>query len=59
MYNTFLPIFNSMLGDETPYEIQINGMILDNDVTYDITISLDSDHPSSNDIVHVFIVEDE
>ncbi len=59
MYNSFLPIYNSMVGDETPYEISINGMVVDGSVSYDVTVSLDADHTSSNDVVHVFVVEDE
>ena len=27
MYNSFLTIYNSMVGDDTPYEIDINGFI--------------------------------
>lgn len=48
-----------MVGDETPYEISIDGMVADGSVNYDITISLDADHTSSNDVVHAFVVEDE
>ena len=42
MYNSFLPIYNSMVGDDTPYEIDINGFIGETEVSYDVTVSMDA-----------------
>ncbi len=60
MYNNFMNIYNGMSGDETPYEIEINGMFdQENDeVTYDVTVTMDADMSSTNQQVDIFVVED-
>ncbi len=58
MYNTFLPIYNGVLGEETPYSIEINGMVNTSSVDYDITVSMDADQSSTNQQVYIFLVED-
>ncbi len=60
MYNAFMTIYNGMAGDETPYEIEINGMFdQENDeVTYDVTVTMDADMSSTNQQVDIFVVED-
>lgn len=54
---TFTNIYNSMVGDNTPYDISINGYA-GNMVNYDVTISMDSDMNNSNQKVDIFLVED-
>tara|TARA_B110000438_G_scaffold90692_1_gene90190 strand:- start:2600 stop:3433 length:834 start_codon:yes stop_codon:yes gene_type:complete len=54
---TFTNLYNSMVGDETPYEIEINGMA-GNQVSYDVMVTMDSDMSNSNMKVDVFVVED-
>jgi len=54
---TFTSIYNSMVGDNTPYDIQINGAA-GNSVTYDVIISMDADMSNSNQKVDIFLVED-
>jgi len=58
MYNTFLPIYNSMVGADTPYSIEINGMVSNGIVDYDVTVSMDADYSSSNQKLYTFLVED-
>jgi len=53
----FTNTYNSMVGEETPYNIDINGYA-GNTVNYDVTISMDSDMSSSNQKVDVFLAED-
>ena len=53
----FQSIYNSMVGDDTPYAIDINGYASD-EVSYDVTISMDADMSSSNQKVDIFVVED-
>ena len=57
MIGTFETLYDAMVDDETPYDISINGYA-GTTVTYDVTISLDSDMSSSNQKVNVFVVED-
>ena len=54
---TFTNLYNSMAGDDTPYEIEINGMA-GTMVSYDVMITMDSDMSNSNMKVDVFVVED-
>ena len=58
MYNSFIPMYNGMVGDDTPYEIEINGMINDTEVSYDIFVTMDADMSSINQKVDIFVVED-
>ena len=58
MYNSFLPIYNSMVDDDTPYEIDINGFIGETEVSYDVTVSMDAGMSNSNQKIDIFVVED-
>ena len=53
----FTALYNSMVGDETPYEISINGYA-GSEVSYDVIVTMDSDMSNSNQKVDVFVVED-
>jgi len=54
---TFTNIYNSMVGDDTPYNITINGYA-GNTINYDVTISMDSEMSNANQKVEIFLVED-
>ena len=58
MYDTFITIYNSMVDDETPYEIDINGYASETEVGFDVTVSMDADMSNSNQKVDIFVVED-
>ena len=47
-----------MVGDDTPYEIEINGMITETEVSYDVFVTMDADMSSTNQKVDIFVVED-
>ena len=53
----FTSTYNSMVGDDTPYEIEINGYA-GNSVSYDVTVSMDADMSNSNQKVDIFLAED-
>ena len=53
----FTNTYNSMVGDDTPYEIEINGYA-GNSVSYDVTVSMDADMSNSNQKVDIFLAED-
>ncbi|MBT5761081.1 MAG: hypothetical protein HOI55_15645, partial [Candidatus Marinimicrobia bacterium] len=57
MYNAFMNIYDNMDGDETPYEIEINGMFdqINDEVTYDVTVTMDADMSSTNQKVDIFV----
>ena len=57
-YDNFVPIYQSMVGADTPYNIIINGLKEDLQVTYEITVSMDTDMSNSNQKVDIFVVED-
>jgi hypothetical protein len=54
---TFEALYASMVGDDTPYEIDINGYVGEQ-VSYDVTVSMDADMSNSNQKVDIFVVED-
>ena len=58
MYNSFLPIYNNMVGNDTPYEIDINGFIGETNVLYDVTVSMDAGMSNVNQKLDIFIAED-
>ena len=58
MYNSFLPIYNNMVGDDTTYEIDINGFIGETNVLYDVTVSMDAGMSNVNQKLDIFIAED-
>ena len=53
----FQSIYNSMVGNDTPYEIDINGYA-SSQVSYDVTVSMDADMTNANQKVDIFVVED-
>ena len=57
-YDNFVPIYQSMVGGDTPYDIIINGLKEDLQVTYEIIVSLDADMSNSNMKVEIIVVED-
>ena len=50
----FQSIYSSMVGNESPYEIDINGYA-SSEVSYDVTISMDADMSSANQKVDIFV----
>ena len=54
MIGTFEDLYNALVGDETPYEISINGYA-GSDVTYDVTVTMDSDMSNSNMKLNVLL----
>jgi len=58
MYSTFLPFYNNMVVGETSYTIDINGIVNNTSVDYNVIVSLNADHSSSNQEVHIFLAED-
>ena len=58
MYNQFLPIYNSLITNNTPYSLEISGSVESSNVSYNVLVALDVDFPSSNNTVHVFVTED-
>ena len=54
---TFEALYASMVGDDTPYEIDINGYVGEQ-VSYDVTVSMDADMSNSNMKVEIIVVED-
>ena len=59
MYNTFIPIYNQLIGQETPYEIEIEGYFVGGIFEYDVTVTMDEYfNPLGLMKVDVFLVED-
>ena len=60
MYATFIPIYEEMVGNESPYQIFIDGDFNQetNEVSYNITVNMDADMSSTNQQVDIFVVED-
>ena len=54
----FETIYSNMVGQDTPYEIDITGYASTTQVEYLITISMDADMSNSNQKVDIFVVED-
>ncbi len=50
-------LYNSMVNADTPYNIDINGFASDQ-VSYDVTVTMDSDMSNANQKVDIFVVED-
>ncbi len=55
--STFTALYNSMVDEDTPYEISINGYA-GSEVSYDVTVTMDDDMSNSNQKVDIFVVED-
>ncbi len=58
MYDTYVPIYESLVGVDTPYEILINGLKDGANVDYEITVSLDTDMSNDDQKVQIIVVED-
>ena len=58
MYNTFVGMYNSVVGQDTPYDININGMFENDEVSYAITVSMDANHSAQNRKLEIIVVED-
>lgn len=58
-YYQYSGVYNELVTNETPYEINIGGVRDDLDVNYNITVSLD-ETPAipDNKQLHIFVVED-
>ena len=54
---TFTALYNNMVGNDTPYEVSINGYA-GSEVSYEVAVSMDSDMSSSNQKVDIFVAED-
>ena len=57
----FLGYYNGLVGDDTPYEIIIDGFAgcdAGSEVSYDIIVSMDSDMSNSNKKIDIFVAED-
>ena len=57
-YNTYLPAYENIVNQHTPYEIAINGSLDSIYVEYEIIVTMDSNYSSENQQIHAFIVED-
>lgn len=57
-YNTYVPIYQDLVGSYSPYEIDINGIIDNLSVNYEINVTLDSTFDTQNHYLYLFIVED-
>ena len=57
-YNGYVPIYQSLVDQATPYVIDINGLKDSLYVEYDVTVTMTANMASDNQYVHVFIVED-
>ena len=57
-YDTYLPAYENIVNQYTPYEIDINGSIDSIYVEYEINVTMDSNYSSENQQIHTFIVED-
>ena len=57
-YDTYLPAYENIVNQHTPYEIAINGSLDSIYVEYEIAVTMDSNYSSENQQIHTFIVED-
>ena len=57
-YNSYVPIYQSLVGTASPYEIFIDGTKDSLNVDYEITVSLEADTSIENQKVHIIVVED-
>ena len=57
-YNNYVPMYQNVVGDYTPYEIVINGLKDSLHIDYAVTVSLEIDASNQNQKVHVFVIED-
>mgnify|MGYP001325360631 CR=1 FL=1 len=57
-YNGYVPVYQSIVDQATPYNIEINGLKDSLYVDYEVTITMDTDMANDNQYVHIFIAED-
>ena len=57
-YNGYVPVYQSIVDQATPYNIDINGLKHSLYVDYEVTITMDTDMANDNQYVHIFIAED-
>ena len=57
-YSLYVPAYQNIVDQHTPYEIDINGLIDSLYIEYEVTVSLDSNFSNQDQQVHIFIVED-
>ena len=57
-YNGYVPVYQSIVDQATPYNIDINGLKDSLYVDYEVTITMDTDMANDNQYVHIFIAED-
>ena len=57
-YNGYVPVYQSVVDQATPYNIEINGLKDSLYVDYEVTVTMDTDMANDNQYVHVFIAED-
>ena len=57
-YNNYVPIYQDVVDNETPYEMVIRGVKEGLNVDYEVTVLLDGGMSNLNQKVHIFVVED-
>ena len=57
-YSLYVPAYQNIVDQHTPYEIDINGSIDSLYIEYEVIVSLDSNLSNQDQQVHIFIVED-
>jgi len=57
-YNGYVPVYQSIVDQATPYNIEINGLKDSLYVDYEVTITMETNMANDNQYVHVFIAED-
>ncbi|RMF07565.1 MAG: hypothetical protein D6762_07280 [Candidatus Neomarinimicrobiota bacterium] len=58
MYNQFLNIYNGLIGNDVPYDLELGGSIEGNSVLYEILLTLEQDIDPTDLVLHVFAFED-
>ena len=57
-YNNYVPIYQDVVDNETPYEMVIRGVKEGLNVDYEVTVLLYGGMSNLNQKVHIFVVED-
>ena len=57
-YTTYTPIYYDLVGSYSPYEIEINGILNNSTLQYEVTVVLDSTFDTQSHYVYLFVVED-
>ncbi len=58
MYDQFLNIYNTLIGPDVPYDLELGGIVEGNTVLYEILLTLESDIDPTDLVLHVFTFED-